>query len=140
GGRHQSMGVLDHRREVERREQLAVAEWPMLAAAEARSGDPDDAAEDDEQIGERGRGPREPGESRHGGRNVYSGRACPPPRRLPPLPPPRRLPTAGATGCLASSGCGAPWRSSSARPSAAGFFGLLLSSPGRCPTRCRCSA
>src|SRR4029077_4107545 len=105
-GRRQPVPVLDDRGDVERWEELAVTERPMLAAAQARAGDPDDGAEDDEQIGERGRGPREPGESRHGGRNVYSGRACPPlpfPLRRPP-------PTAGVTGCPASSACGARWR------------------------------
>src|SRR5712691_2711268 len=50
---------LDHRREVERWEQFAVAKRPVLAAAQPRSGDPDNGAEDDEQVGEGRRGPSE---------------------------------------------------------------------------------
>src|SRR6266487_2927632 len=72
---HATVPVLDDGREVERREQLAVAERPMLAAAQPRSGDPDDGAEDDEQVGEGRRGPGEAREtSRHGCGNVWSGR------------------------------------------------------------------
>ena len=63
------MAPLDERAHVvERREQVAVAEGPVLAAAQSRAGDADDGAEDDEEIcAERG----EPGEPRertsHGG-------------------------------------------------------------------------
>src|SRR6266550_3046304 len=57
GGRRQPVPILDHRREVERREQLAIAERPVLAAAQSRSGDSDDGTEDDEQVGEGRRGP-----------------------------------------------------------------------------------
>ena len=55
-GAHQRRGPavadLDEGREVERREPLAVAAWPVVAAPHAGPGDPDDAAKDDEPEGE----------------------------------------------------------------------------------------
>src|SRR3989442_493070 len=71
----EAVPILDQRREIERWEQLAVAEWPVLAAAQSGSGDPDNGAEDDEQVGESRRGPGEWREaSRHGRGNVRAGR------------------------------------------------------------------
>ena len=48
---------LDQGREVERREPLAVAAGPVVAAPHAGAGDPDDAAEHDEPEGEAAAGP-----------------------------------------------------------------------------------
>src|SRR5438477_13125555 len=53
---------------------MAVAQWPVVAASHAGSADPDDGAEDDEEVGaERG----DPGECdeafRHGSTFVRSG-------------------------------------------------------------------
>jgi hypothetical protein len=44
------MPILDHRRQVERRQQATVAQRPMLAAAKTRTRDADDCTEDDEEI------------------------------------------------------------------------------------------
>ena len=58
----QPVPVLDERVEVHRRDELAVAERPIVAAAHAAAGDADDPSEDDEGVGGHGgyRGQRAP--------------------------------------------------------------------------------
>src|SRR2546422_10613711 len=65
------MRVLDQRRQIERRKQLAVAQRPVLAAAHPRAGDPDDGAENDEQVREASGGPGEPRVGTSHGRAIY---------------------------------------------------------------------
>src|SRR2546426_8188567 len=68
-----TVGELDDRVELEGREKASVAERPILPAPHPGAGDPDDGAEDDEQVGAGGGAPGERREaSRHGFENVYS--------------------------------------------------------------------
>src|SRR5947208_943507 len=64
--------VFDQRRQVEEREQPAVAQRPVLAAPETRTGNADDGAEDDEQVGAGGSEPGEPREASRHGCGIYA--------------------------------------------------------------------
>ncbi len=57
------MTVFDERLEVHGRNELTVAERPVVAAAHAGAGDADDAAEDDQGVGAERRDERVAGEA-----------------------------------------------------------------------------
>ena len=145
---HQRRGpavtALDQRREVERREPLAVAAGPVVAAAHAGPRDPDDAAEDDQPDGEAAAGPGQtPEQSRpvrrvgssqrkrrlHRVRPERTGRGRPLSRLYLAMPSPPQ-PTPGASDFPGTSGSGARSRSWSAPPSAAASSGSPRAWPG----------
>ena len=67
----QAMSVFDQRGQIERREQPAVAQRPVIPASHPGAGDPNDGAEDDEEISAGGGAPGEPREGAgHGAGNM----------------------------------------------------------------------
>src|SRR2546426_147988 len=74
---HQSVTPFDHRGYVlQGGQETAVAQWPVIAAAQSGSGDPDDRPEHDEQVGTGGGNPGEGDEASGHGPYDMLGKPC----------------------------------------------------------------